>query len=89
MTVPPPARSARPTPLPPRWVVRMFWVIHRAIYGLTRGRLGLRGQTATQWGMMRLETTGRRSGKQRHVILGYFEDGPNLVTMAMNGWGDA
>jgi hypothetical protein len=20
------------------------------------------------------------------VILGYFEDGPNLVTMAMNGW---
>jgi len=23
------------------------------------------------------------------VILGYFEVGPNLVTMAMNGWGDA
>jgi F420H(2)-dependent quinone reductase len=22
-------------------------------------------------------------------MLGYFEDGPNLVTMAMNGWGDA
>jgi F420H(2)-dependent quinone reductase len=21
------------------------------------------------------------------VIVGYFEDGPNLVTMAMNGWG--
>jgi deazaflavin-dependent oxidoreductase (nitroreductase family) len=21
------------------------------------------------------------------VILGYFEDGPNLVSMAMNGWG--
>jgi deazaflavin-dependent oxidoreductase (nitroreductase family) len=21
------------------------------------------------------------------VILGYFEDGPNLVTLAMNGWG--
>jgi deazaflavin-dependent oxidoreductase (nitroreductase family) len=39
--------------------------------------------------MMRLGTTGRRSGKQRHVILGYFADGPDLVTMAMNGWGDA
>jgi hypothetical protein len=23
------------------------------------------------------------------VILGYFEDGPNLVSMAMNGWGTA
>jgi deazaflavin-dependent oxidoreductase (nitroreductase family) len=23
------------------------------------------------------------------VILGYFEDGPNLVAMAMNGWGAA
>jgi deazaflavin-dependent oxidoreductase (nitroreductase family) len=22
------------------------------------------------------------------VILGYIEDGPNLVTMAMNGWGE-
>ena len=22
------------------------------------------------------------------MILGYFEDGPNLVTLAMNGWGD-
>jgi F420H(2)-dependent quinone reductase len=89
MTIPTPARSARGAPLPPRWVIRVFWVIHRAIYALTRGRLGLRQQTATQWGMMRLRTTGRRSGKQRHVILGYFEDGPDLVTMAMNGWGDA
>jgi deazaflavin-dependent oxidoreductase (nitroreductase family) len=24
----------------------------------------------------------------RSAILGYFEDGPNLVTMAMNGWAD-
>jgi deazaflavin-dependent oxidoreductase (nitroreductase family) len=38
--------------------------------------------------MMRLTTTGRRSGEARSVILGYFEDGPNLVTMAMNGWAD-
>jgi len=39
--------------------------------------------------MMRLTTTGRRSGQERSVILGYFDDGPNLVTMAMNGWADA
>jgi deazaflavin-dependent oxidoreductase (nitroreductase family) len=38
---------------------------------------------------MRLTTVGRRSGKKRSVILGYYEDGPNLITMAMNGWKDA
>jgi deazaflavin-dependent oxidoreductase (nitroreductase family) len=63
-------------------------MIHRAIHRLTRGRMGLRRDTPTQWGMMRLTTLGRRSGKERRAILGYFEDGPNLVTMAMNGWGE-
>jgi deazaflavin-dependent oxidoreductase (nitroreductase family) len=28
-------------------------------------------------------------GRDRAVFLGYFEGGPNLVTMAINGWGDA
>ena len=37
---------------------------------------------------MRLTTVGRRSGRERSAILGYFDDGPNLVTMAMNGWAD-
>jgi deazaflavin-dependent oxidoreductase (nitroreductase family) len=36
---------------------------------------------------MRLTTVGRRTGQARSVIIGYFQDGPNLVTMAMNGWG--
>jgi deazaflavin-dependent oxidoreductase (nitroreductase family) len=39
--------------------------------------------------MMRLTTTGRRTAQERSVILGYFDDGPNLVTLAMNGWADA
>jgi F420H(2)-dependent quinone reductase len=89
MTSQPGATSTGAAPLPPRWVVRVAWAIHRAIYSLTRGRLGLRLPTPTTWGMMRLKTIGRRSAKERHVILGYYEDGPNLVTMAMNGWGDA
>jgi deazaflavin-dependent oxidoreductase (nitroreductase family) len=38
---------------------------------------------------LRLTTSGRRSGQPRSVILGYYEDGPNLVSMAMNGWGAA
>lgn len=37
---------------------------------------------------MRLNTVGRRTGTTRSVMVGYFEDGPNLVTMAMNGWGE-
>jgi deazaflavin-dependent oxidoreductase (nitroreductase family) len=37
---------------------------------------------------MRLTTIGRRSGQERSVILGYIEDGSNLVTLAMNGWGE-
>lgn len=89
MTTQPPAKPTRRAPLPPRWVIHAAWAVHRAMYAVTGGRFGLRRQTPKQWGMMRLTTVGRRSGKERQAILGYFEDGPNLVTMAMNGWGEA
>ena len=36
--------------------------------------------------MLRLTTVGRKTGKPRAAMLGYIEDGPNLVTLAMNGW---
>jgi deazaflavin-dependent oxidoreductase (nitroreductase family) len=36
--------------------------------------------------MLRLTTLGRRSGETRVAIVGYLEDGSNLVTLAMNGW---
>ena len=38
--------------------------------------------------MLRLKTIGRRSGKERIAIVGFIEDGPNLVIPAMNGWAD-
>lgn len=72
--------------LPPRWFVRLAWSVHRGLYRLTGGRFGLRRAKPGRWGTMRLTTTGRRSGQERSVILGYYDDGPNLVTMAMNGW---
>jgi deazaflavin-dependent oxidoreductase (nitroreductase family) len=75
--------------LPPRWFVRFFWAAHRALYRGSRGRTGLRRPTPTMWGMLRLRTIGRRSGQERSAILGYYEDGPNLVTLAMNGWAEA
>jgi F420H(2)-dependent quinone reductase len=82
----PTAKKAR---LPPRWFVRLFWVTHRRVYRLTGGRLGLWRAKPGKWGAMRVATIGRRTGREHSVMVGYFEDGPNLVTMAMNGWGDA
>ena len=74
--------------MPPRWFVRLAWSTHRGLYRVTGGRVGLRRAKVNRYGMMRLTTTGRRTGQERSVILGFFEDGPNLVTMAMNGWAD-
>ena len=68
-------------------VIRAAWAVHRAITRLTGGRRGLSRPGPGGWGTMRLTTVGRRTGKTRSAILGYYEDGPNLVTMAMNGWG--
>ena len=73
--------------LPPWWFVVMFWHAHRGLVRLTRGRLGLWRPRRTGWGALWLTTTGRRTGQQRRVLVGYFEDGDDLVTMAMNGWG--
>ena len=75
--------------LPPRWFIRLAWITHRAVYRWTGGRLGLWRAKPGGWGAMRLTTIGRRTGRARAVMVGYFQDGPNLVTMAMNGWGDA
>jgi F420H(2)-dependent quinone reductase len=70
----------------PRWLVRTIWFAHRGLYRVTRGRIGLRPATSNQWGMLRLRTVGRQTGKARVAIVGYIADGPNLVTPAMNGW---
>jgi deazaflavin-dependent oxidoreductase (nitroreductase family) len=68
--------------------VRLAWFTHRGLYRVTGGRVGLWRPKPGRWGALRLTTIGRRSGEERSVILGYFEDGPNLVTMAMNGWSE-
>ncbi len=80
--------SSKRARVPPRWFVRLAWSMHRGLYRITPGKIGLWRPKPGRWGAMRLTTVGRRSGKERSVILGYFTDGPNLVTMAMNGWSD-
>ena len=78
-----------PSPwLPPRWFIRGAWVVHRAIHRFSGGRRGLSlPKPGNRFGNLKLTTIGRRSGTERVAILGYVEDGPNLVTLAMNGWG--
>ena len=72
----------------PRFVLSTFWLLHRALYRFSGGRAGLsRPEAGERFGTMRLKTLGRRSGEARAAIIGYYEDGPNLVTLAMNGWG--
>jgi deazaflavin-dependent oxidoreductase (nitroreductase family) len=83
------AQREKSANLPPRWFMRLFWRVQRGVYAVTGGRFGLRRATEDRWGMLRLRSVGRRSGKERTAILGYFEDGADLVTLAMNGWADA
>lgn len=73
----------------PHWLIRLVGVVHLAGYRLTRGRLGLSRPTSARWGHMCLTTTGRRTGQKRRAMLGYVDDGPNLVALAVNAWADA
>ena len=79
MTTPAPA-------LPPKWFIRVAWRVHRGLYRISGGRFLWAPSNKRGYGALRLTTTGRTSGQERSVILGYLEDGPNLVTLAMNGW---
>ncbi|PRY00491.1 nitroreductase/quinone reductase family protein [Allonocardiopsis opalescens] len=74
--------------MPPRWFVRLAWSVHRGVYRLTGGRVGLWRPRGAGWGALRLTTTGRRTGRRRGVIVAYIEDGPNLAVLTMNGWGE-
>ena len=73
--------------LPPRWFIRTAWAVHRALYRASGGRLVLVRPKGGVAGRLRLRTVGRRSGEERAVIVAYWMDGPNYVTLAMNGWG--
>jgi deazaflavin-dependent oxidoreductase (nitroreductase family) len=62
-----------------------FWRAHRALYRVSGGRFLWTPASKRGWGALHLTAIGRTSGQERSVILGYVEDGPDLVTLAMNG----
>lgn len=78
--------KTRSPKMPPPWFVHTFWRLHRGLFRLSGGRFLWTTASKRGWGALNLTTTGRKSGRERSVILGYLEDGPNLVTLAMNGW---
>jgi F420H(2)-dependent quinone reductase len=78
--------TTQPPKLPPAWFKHMFWRVHRALCQLSGGRFLWTPANKRGWGALRLTTIGRKTGQERSVIIGYIEDGPNLVTLAMNGW---
>lgn len=78
-------KTRSPKMLPP-WFVHTFWRLHRGLYRLSGGRFLWTTASKRGWGALHLTTIGRKSGQERSVILGYLDDGPNLVTLAMNGW---
>lgn len=82
------AIEAKPSPKVPHWLIRTIWFVHRRAFAITGGRFGLRTPAASRWGMLRLTTVGRRTGRTRVAILGFIEDGPNIIVPAMNGWMD-
>ena len=80
------AATTRTPTLPPAWFKHAFWRVHRGLYRLSGGRFLWTPASKRGWGALGLATTGWKSGRERTVIVGYIEDGTNLVTLAMNGW---
>lgn len=80
------AATTRSPKMPPPWFVHTAWRVHRGLYRLSGGRFLWTTANKRGWGALRLTTTGRRSGRERSVIVGYVEEGPDLVVLAMNGW---
>jgi F420H(2)-dependent quinone reductase len=80
------APASGPPRVPPTWFVHTAWRVHRGLHRISRGRLLWTPSNKRGWGALRLTTVGRRTGQPRSVIIGYLEDGPDLVAIAMNGW---
>lgn len=67
-----------------RNTMKIFTPFHSWVLRTTRGRVGQRWST-TRLPLLILTTTGRRSGEPRTTVLGYVEEGENLVVVASKG----
>ena len=81
--------SERSPWLPPRWFIRFAWKAHRAWYRVTGGRRWTVASTSRPLGDHAgdHDRTSQRPGALGDP--GLPQDGANLFTLAMNGWGEA
>ena len=63
-------------------MLRAGWALHRGLYRVSGGRIGIERPSATKLGTLRLHTRGRRSGEPRTSFLYYLEDGDALAITA-------
>lgn len=74
--------------IPPRWVFRIGWAFHKALFAASGGRLGTERARDGKPGTLFLQSTGRKSGQVRRNALFYLDDRPNLVVIASNAGAD-
>jgi F420H(2)-dependent quinone reductase len=58
-----------PPRLPPRWFIHVAWRVHRGLVRFSGGHVGLWLPRPGHWGALRLTMVGRRSGRERKVII--------------------
>jgi F420H(2)-dependent quinone reductase len=68
----------------PRPIYRIGWAVHRALFGITGGRVGTERAKQGRLGTLFITTTSRRTGERRRNPLFYLDDGSNLVVAASN-----
>jgi F420H(2)-dependent quinone reductase len=62
--------------------MRFFTVLHRALYRWSGGKVGGRMAGLP---LLLLMTRGRRTGKERTVVLGYLQEGDALLVVGSHG----
>lgn len=67
--------------IPPRPIVKVFWLAHRRAFDYSRGKLGSRMLGFPALG---LYTRGRKSGLERLAVLLYLEDSGRYAVVASN-----
>ena len=67
-----------------RLAFRLGWAVHRAVFRLSRGRLGTRAASGRGVGVLFLTTKGRRSGQPRTTALYYAPHGSAFVVVPSN-----
>ncbi len=65
-----------------RLVLRVLWRLHRFWFAVSGGRIGSR---VGQLPVLRLTTTGHRSGGLRSVMLNFVEDPRGFIVFGSNG----